>query len=75
MAECRTGGTRRGRLGGDGLPNVVRGGSHLGWTSAARIAEAGICSVLSSGYLDLAMLRVAMVLAGAACSICRAHRD
>ncbi len=33
-----------------GSPNVVRGKSHLGWASAARLAEAGICSVLSSDY-------------------------
>ena len=47
-----------------GCPNVVRGGSHLGWASAARMAEAGICSVLSSDYFYPAMLRAAMVLAG-----------
>lgn len=47
-----------------GCPNVVRGGSHLGWASAARMAEAGICSVLSSDYYYPAMLRAAMVLAG-----------
>jgi alpha-D-ribose 1-methylphosphonate 5-triphosphate diphosphatase len=46
-----------------GCPNVVRGGSHLGWASAARMAEAGICSVLSSDYFYPAMLRAAMVLA------------
>ncbi len=33
-----------------GSPNVVRGGSHLGWASAARLAEAGICDVLCSDY-------------------------
>ena len=47
-----------------GCPNVVRGGSHLGWTSAARMAETGICNVLSSDYFYPAMLRAAMVLAG-----------
>jgi alpha-D-ribose 1-methylphosphonate 5-triphosphate diphosphatase len=47
-----------------GCPNVVRGGSHLGWASAARLAEAGICSVLSSDYFYPAMLRAAMILAG-----------
>jgi alpha-D-ribose 1-methylphosphonate 5-triphosphate diphosphatase len=46
-----------------GCPNVVRGGSHLGWASAARMAEAGTCSVLSSDYFYPAMLRAAMVLA------------
>ena len=33
-----------------GCPNVVRGGSHLGWASAARMVEAGICRVLTSDY-------------------------
>jgi alpha-D-ribose 1-methylphosphonate 5-triphosphate diphosphatase len=47
-----------------GSPNVVRGGSHLGWASAARLAEAGICSVLSSDYFYPAMLRAAFILAG-----------
>jgi alpha-D-ribose 1-methylphosphonate 5-triphosphate diphosphatase len=47
-----------------GCPNVVRGGSHLGWASAARLAEAGICNVLSSDYFYPAMLRAAMILAG-----------
>jgi alpha-D-ribose 1-methylphosphonate 5-triphosphate diphosphatase len=47
-----------------GCPNVVRGGSHLGWASAARLAEAGTCSVLSSDYFYPAMLRAALVLAG-----------
>lgn len=46
-----------------GCPNVVRGGSHLGWASAARLAEAGICRVLTSDYFYPAMLRAAMVLA------------
>jgi alpha-D-ribose 1-methylphosphonate 5-triphosphate diphosphatase len=46
-----------------GCPNVVRGGSHLGWASAARMAEAGVCNVLSSDYYYPAMLRAAMVLA------------
>jgi alpha-D-ribose 1-methylphosphonate 5-triphosphate diphosphatase len=47
-----------------GCPNVVRGGSHLGWASAARLVEAGICSVLSSDYFYPAMLRAALILAG-----------
>ena len=47
-----------------GSPNVVRGGSHLGWASAARLAEAGICTVLSSDYYYPAMLRAALILAG-----------
>jgi alpha-D-ribose 1-methylphosphonate 5-triphosphate diphosphatase len=47
-----------------GCPNVVRGGSHLGWASAARLAEADICTVLSSDYFYPAMLRAALILAG-----------
>ncbi len=46
-----------------GCPNVVRGGSHLGWASAARLVEAGICSVLTSDYYYPAMSRAAFVLA------------
>jgi alpha-D-ribose 1-methylphosphonate 5-triphosphate diphosphatase len=46
-----------------GCPNVVRGGSHLGWASAAVMAEAGVCSVLTSDYYYPAMLRAAFVLA------------
>lgn len=47
-----------------GSPNVVRGRSHLGWASAARLAEAGICNILSSDYFYPAMHRAALVLAG-----------
>jgi alpha-D-ribose 1-methylphosphonate 5-triphosphate diphosphatase len=46
-----------------GSPNVVRGGSHLGWASAAVMAEAGICTVLTSDYYYPAMLQAAFVLA------------
>ncbi|MSP29278.1 MAG: alpha-D-ribose 1-methylphosphonate 5-triphosphate diphosphatase [Acetobacteraceae bacterium] len=46
-----------------GSPNVVRGKSHLGWASAAVLAEAGICSILSSDYFYPAMLRAAFVMA------------
>jgi alpha-D-ribose 1-methylphosphonate 5-triphosphate diphosphatase len=46
-----------------GCPNVVRGGSHLGWASAARLAEAGVCTVLTSDYYYPAMIRAAFVLA------------
>jgi len=59
---------RAARAAGDfvvmGSPNVVRGRSHLGWASAARLAEDGICTVLSSDYFYPAMLRAALVLAG-----------
>jgi alpha-D-ribose 1-methylphosphonate 5-triphosphate diphosphatase len=46
-----------------GCPNVVRGRSHLGWGSAARMAEAGICRVLTSDYYYPAMISAAFVLA------------
>jgi alpha-D-ribose 1-methylphosphonate 5-triphosphate diphosphatase len=46
-----------------GCPNVVRGRSHLGWASAARLAEAGICSVLTSDYYYPAMIAAAFTLA------------
>ena len=59
---------RAARAGGDavvmGSPNVVRGKSHLGWASAARLAEAGICSVLSSDYFYPCLLRAPFILAG-----------
>jgi alpha-D-ribose 1-methylphosphonate 5-triphosphate diphosphatase len=45
-----------------GSPNVVRGRSHLGWASAARLVEEDVCSVLSSDYFYPAMLRAAFVL-------------
>ena len=46
-----------------GSPNVVRGRSHLGWASAATMAEAGICNILSSDYFYPAMMRAALILA------------
>jgi alpha-D-ribose 1-methylphosphonate 5-triphosphate diphosphatase len=46
-----------------GCPNVVRGGSHLGWASAATLAEARICTVLTSDYYYPAMMRAAFILA------------
>lgn len=59
---------RAARAAGDhvvmGCPNVVRGGSHLGWASAAVMAEAGVCSILASDYFYPAMLRAALILAG-----------
>jgi alpha-D-ribose 1-methylphosphonate 5-triphosphate diphosphatase len=58
---------RAARTAGDfvvmGSPNVVRGRSHLGWASAARMAEDGVCTVLSSDYFYPAMLRAALTLA------------
>jgi len=46
-----------------GSPNVVRGGSHLNWASAAVTAEAGVCDILSSDYYYPAMARAAFVMA------------
>lgn len=46
-----------------GCPNVVRGGSHLGWASAAAMAERGLCSVLVSDYYYPAMAQAAFHLA------------
>ncbi len=47
-----------------GCPNVVRGGSHLGWASAGLLAERGVCTVLCSDYYYPAMLPAAWSLAG-----------
>lgn len=47
-----------------GAPNVVRGGSHMGWGSAAPMAEAGLVTILASDYYWPAMLEAAFVLAG-----------
>jgi alpha-D-ribose 1-methylphosphonate 5-triphosphate diphosphatase len=33
-----------------GAPNVVRGGSHTGWTKAADMIAKGLCSILASDY-------------------------
>jgi alpha-D-ribose 1-methylphosphonate 5-triphosphate diphosphatase len=59
---------RAARAAGDfvamGSPNVVRGGSHLGWASAAALAEAGVCTVLTSDYFYPCLLRAPFVLAG-----------
>jgi alpha-D-ribose 1-methylphosphonate 5-triphosphate diphosphatase len=33
-----------------GAPNVVRGGSHTGWTKASEMIEKGLCSILASDY-------------------------
>jgi alpha-D-ribose 1-methylphosphonate 5-triphosphate diphosphatase len=46
-----------------GSPNVVRGGSHMGWASAAAMVEAGLCQILTSDYFYPALLRAAFVLA------------
>lgn len=45
-----------------GAPNVVRGGSHLGWAGAAPLAERGLVTVLASDYVWPALLEAAFVL-------------
>ncbi|MDQ2802497.1 MAG: alpha-D-ribose 1-methylphosphonate 5-triphosphate diphosphatase, partial [Pseudomonadota bacterium] len=46
-----------------GSPNVVRGSSHLGWASAAKLAETGVCTILASDYYYPAMLQAPLILA------------
>jgi alpha-D-ribose 1-methylphosphonate 5-triphosphate diphosphatase len=46
-----------------GAPNVVRGGSHMGWASAAPLAERGLVTVLASDYYWPALLEAAFVMA------------
>jgi alpha-D-ribose 1-methylphosphonate 5-triphosphate diphosphatase len=45
-----------------GAPNVVRGGSHLGWTRAADMVQRGLCSILASDYYYPAQLLAAFRL-------------
>jgi alpha-D-ribose 1-methylphosphonate 5-triphosphate diphosphatase len=45
-----------------GAPNVVRGGSHLGWASAAPLAERGLVTVLASDYVWPAMMEAAFAM-------------
>ena len=45
-----------------GAPNVVRGGSHIGWASAAPLAEEGVVTILASDYYWPAMFEAAFVL-------------
>jgi alpha-D-ribose 1-methylphosphonate 5-triphosphate diphosphatase len=58
---------REAASGGDaivfGAPNVVRGGSHIGWTSASDMVAKGLCSVLASDYYYPAPLIAAFRLA------------
>lgn len=46
-----------------GCPNVVRGGSHMGWHSAEAMVREGACDILASDYYYPAMLRAAFALA------------
>jgi alpha-D-ribose 1-methylphosphonate 5-triphosphate diphosphatase len=45
-----------------GAPNVVRGGSHTGWTKASDMIAAGLCSILASDYYYPAPLLAAFRL-------------
>jgi alpha-D-ribose 1-methylphosphonate 5-triphosphate diphosphatase len=58
---------REAAAGGDaivfGAPNVVRGGSHTGWTKASHMIEKGLCSVLASDYYYPAPILAAFRLA------------
>ena len=45
-----------------GAPNVVRGGSHTGWTKAADMIAKGFCSILASDYYYPAQLLAAFRL-------------
>jgi alpha-D-ribose 1-methylphosphonate 5-triphosphate diphosphatase len=46
-----------------GAPNVVRGGSHLGWASAAPLAERGLVTILASDYHWPALLEAPFAMA------------
>jgi alpha-D-ribose 1-methylphosphonate 5-triphosphate diphosphatase len=46
-----------------GAPNVVRGGSHTGWTKASDMIAKGLCSVLASDYYYPAQVLAAFRLA------------
>jgi alpha-D-ribose 1-methylphosphonate 5-triphosphate diphosphatase len=45
-----------------GAPNVVRGGSHIGWINAREMIARGLCSVLASDYYYPAPLLAAFRL-------------
>jgi alpha-D-ribose 1-methylphosphonate 5-triphosphate diphosphatase len=46
-----------------GAPNVVRGGSHVGWINASDMVARGLCSILASDYYYPAPLIAAFRLA------------
>jgi alpha-D-ribose 1-methylphosphonate 5-triphosphate diphosphatase len=46
-----------------GAPNVVRGGSHIGWIDAKDMVRRGLCSVLASDYYYPAQLLAAFRIA------------
>lgn len=45
-----------------GAPNVVRGGSHVGWIAAADMIKRGLCTILASDYYYPAPLLAAFRL-------------
>jgi alpha-D-ribose 1-methylphosphonate 5-triphosphate diphosphatase len=46
-----------------GSPNVMRGGSHMGWHSAEAMVREGACDILASDYFYPAMARAGFALA------------
>jgi len=46
-----------------GAPNVVRGGSHMGWHGAEALVKDGVCTVLCSDYHYFSLLRAPYILA------------
>lgn len=46
-----------------GAPNILRGGSHKGFASAAALVERGLCTVLASDYHYPAPLQAPFILA------------
>lgn len=53
-----------------GCPNIVRGGSHLGWSSAEALLRDGLVDILVSDYFYPAMVQAAFALvAGGAASL------
>lgn len=46
-----------------GAPNIVRGGSHTGWTRATDMIAKGLCTILASDYYYPAQLLAAFRLA------------
>jgi len=46
-----------------GAPNVVRGGSHVGWMGASDAVAAGVCSALCSDYHPASLLQAPFTLA------------
>ena len=60
--ESATAARERGMAVVMGAPNVVRGGSHSGNTSARDLASAGLLDILSSDYAPVSLLHAAFLL-------------